>query len=103
MSEAEFDSNKAAPAPRPMAALPEITPFVGLGPELDAAAAALVARVAPSVVIIGVRGGGGGAGVIWRPEGIVVTNRHVVKDDRVDVTLAGGHRYTGIVAARHPD
>jgi serine protease Do len=103
VSEAEFESFQAGPAPRPMAALPEITPFAGLSPELDAAAAALVARVAPSVVVIGVRGGGGGAGVIWRPEGIVVTNRHVVSDDRVDVTLAGGHRYTGIVAARHPD
>jgi serine protease Do len=86
-----------------MAAAPAITPFARFSAEFDAAATALVARVAPSVVVIGVRGGGGGAGVIWRPEGIVVTNRHVVSDDRVDVTLADGHRYTGIVAARHPD
>src|SRR5262249_31049930 len=35
--------------------------------------------------------------------GVVVTNRHVLREDRVDVVLEDGRRFTGIVAARHPD
>ena len=72
------------------------------GPAISEAAAVIAERVNPSVVVVGLRGGNG-AGVIWRPEGIIVTNRHVVRDDRVDVVLADGRRFTGIVAARHPE
>jgi S1-C subfamily serine protease len=59
--------------------------------------------VAPSVVSLGQRGGGNGAGVIWRSDGVIVTNRHVVRGDRVDVWTADERHFTGIVAARHPD
>ena len=41
--------------------------------------------------------------MIWRSDGTVVTNRHVIRDDRVDVILEDGRRLTGIVASRHPD
>ncbi|MCC6313389.1 MAG: trypsin-like peptidase domain-containing protein [Thermomicrobiales bacterium] len=71
-------------------------------PAVSDALAALAARVTRSVVQIGQQKGGNGAGVIWRADGIIVTNRHVVRDDRVDVYTDDGHRYTGIVAARHP-
>lgn len=67
------------------------------------AAAALADRVGPSVVVVNVRGGGGGAGVVWRPDGIIVTNRHVVRDERAEVVLRDGTRHVGIVVARHPD
>jgi serine protease Do len=63
----------------------------------------LVATVAPSVVAVGQRGGGNGAGVVWREDGVIVTNRHVVRGDRVDVWTADERHFTGIVAARHPD
>ena len=63
----------------------------------------LVATVAPSVVAVGQRGGGNGAGVVWREDGVIVTNRHVVRCDRVDVWTADERHFTGIVAARHPD
>jgi S1-C subfamily serine protease len=73
-----------------------------VGAALSAAIADVVERVAPSVVTVGERGGG--AGVIWRSDGTIVTNRHVVGDnsDRVDVFLSDNQHYTGLVAARHP-
>jgi S1-C subfamily serine protease len=72
------------------------------GLALSDAIAAIAAEVKQSVVLIG-QNGSHGAGVIWRPDGIVVTNRHVLRDDRVDVILDDGRKLTGIVAARHPD
>ena len=67
------------------------------------AAAALAERVGPAVVVVNVRGGGGGAGVVWRPDGTIVTNRHVVRDERAEIVLRDGTRHVGIVVARHPD
>ena len=64
--------------------------------------AAIAAEVRPAVVLIG-QGQSHGAGVVWRSDGIIVTNRHVIQDDRVDVYFDDGRRLTGIVAARHAD
>ena len=72
------------------------------GLALSDAIADIAAEIKPSVVLVG-QGGSHGAGVIWRSDGIVVTNRHVVRDDRIDVILDDGRKFTGIVAARHPD
>jgi S1-C subfamily serine protease len=72
------------------------------GLALSDAIADIAAEVKQSVVLIG-QNGSHGAGVIWRPDGIVVTNRHVLREDRVDVILDDGRKLTGIVAARHPD
>src|SRR5688500_5981565 len=72
------------------------------GLALSEAIADIAAEIKPSVVIVG-QGGSHGAGVVWRSDGIVVTNRHVIRDDRVDVILDDGRKFTGIVAARHPD
>ncbi len=72
-------------------------------PAVAADLAALAERVSSSVVQVGQRSGGNGAGIIWRSDGIIVTNRHVVRDDRVDVWTHDGQHFTGIVAARHPD
>lgn len=80
---------------------PSVTP-VQSGLAFSEAIADLAAEVKPSVVLIG-QGNGHGAGVIWRSDGIVITNRHVLRDDRVDVILDDGRKLTGIVAARHPE
>jgi len=69
---------------------------------LSDAASALAARVTASVVVVGQRGGNG-AGVIWRSNGLIVTNRHVVRGESADVLLADGRRFAGRVVARHPD
>lgn len=73
-----------------------------LGLALSEAIADIAAEVRKSVVLIG-QNGSHGAGVIWRSDGVVVTNRHVLRGDRVDVVLDDGRKLTGIVAARHPD
>jgi len=66
------------------------------------AAAEVAARVGPSVVVVGDHGGNG-AGVIWRADGLIVTNRHVLRGDGVNVQLADGRRFAGQVVARHAD
>jgi S1-C subfamily serine protease len=70
-------------------------------PNLSAEVAELAARVRPAVVII--RSAGQGAGVIWRPDGVVLTNNHVVARDRVEVVLADGRQLPGEVFRRSPE
>lgn len=36
--------------------------------------------------------GGSGAGTIWHPDGLIVTNAHVVQQGPLTVTLPGGER-----------
>lgn len=83
---------------------PKTDSAVAPTPVFSEGAAAVAARVAPSVVLVGQEGGrgGNGAGVIWRRDGLIVTNRHVVHGDRVEVVLSDQRRFVGQVAARHP-
>lgn len=65
--------------------------------------AAIAERVRQSTVLV-YRENGNGAGVIWRADGEIVTNKHVVGNSKeVDVVLSDGRKFTGIVAARHPE
>jgi serine protease Do len=69
---------------------------------VSAAVHAVARKVRDSVVLVYHRGGNG-AGVIWRDDGRIVTNSHVVgTDGRTEIVLADGRKYVGIVAARHP-
>src|SRR5215217_4172094 len=69
---------------------------------LSDAAASVVDRTKAGVAVV-YQNGGNGAGVVWRPDGTIVTNSHVVRDRRTEVVLADGRRFVGLVAARHPD
>ena len=68
-------------------------------PVLGAAAAALAERLAESVVEVKSRGGSG-AGTVWRADGLVITNDHVLPADRGDVTLKDGRTLPAEVIAR---
>jgi len=46
--------------------------------------------------------GGGGSGVIWRPDGLVVTNAHVAQRANGRIQLADGRVARATVAARDP-
>jgi serine protease Do len=76
--------------------------FTGTSSALSTALTEVARKVRGSVVLVYHRGGNG-AGVIWRSDGRIVTNSHVVGNDgRTEVVLADGRKYVGIVAARHP-
>ncbi|CAA9558495.1 MAG: hypothetical protein AVDCRST_MAG73-3487 [uncultured Thermomicrobiales bacterium] len=85
-----------------MVATLESPPAIGIARVLSNAAAETVGRVRDSVAVVYQRGGNG-AGVIWRADGQIVTNNHVARHDRMEIVLADGRHFTGIVAARHPD
>jgi serine protease Do len=70
--------------------------------DVGAAAAAVAERVCASVAEVRSRGRGGGAGTVWRSDGTIVTNHHVVMGDRAEVTLADGRRFDADVVARDP-
>ncbi len=70
-------------------ALPQATGLIGA---LSEAIIEMVGRVGPSIVQVQHGGHGGGAGVIWRSDGGIVTNHHVVAGDRgpLSVVLRDG-------------
>ena len=53
----------------------------------------------PSLVKLNA-GGGGGAGTIWHPDGLVVTNAHVVQRGRVEVVVVDGRRFPARLIAQ---
>ena len=72
-----------------------------VGPGVDAAMAAMADGLRRSVVRVRPRGrDGGGAGVIWRPDGLIVTNAHVARGGPVEVELSDGRVLAGTVAER---
>jgi S1-C subfamily serine protease len=76
--------------------------------ELDRVAA-VAAAVLPSVVRIDIEGGvgggvGNGSGVIYRSDGHIITNNHVVADaDSINVVLADGSRLEAEVVGTDPE
>jgi serine protease Do len=71
------------------------------GQGLDEAMAATAESLRRSVVRVrDRRRDGGGAGVIWRPDGLIVTNAHVVRGGPVDVELSDGRVLAGTIVAR---
>lgn len=62
----------------------------------------IVRRVEPSIVTVYV-GQGLGSGIVYRDNGVIVTNQHVVGDTKqVTVAFADGQRVSGEVLATDP-
>jgi serine protease Do len=71
--------------------------------QLNDSMAGLVVRVRESLVQITNGRGGAGAGTIWHPDGLIVTNAHVIAGhSELHVTLQNGERYRAQVLAQDP-
>src|SRR5262245_9237168 len=70
--------------------------------DLGTAASEVAERLRPSVVEVASNGHGAGAGTIWRADGLVVTNHHVVPGDRARVRLTDGRSFDARTLARDP-
>jgi len=68
---------------------------------LDAELADLAAELRR--ITVTVHGQGDGSGVIWRPDGLIVTNAHVVRQKHPEVVLWDGHALRAQLVAWDPD
>src|SRR3712207_4221725 len=62
--------------------------------------AGVAAGLRRSLVVVRGRWNGSGSGVIWRSDGIIMTNDHVVRADGVRVTLDNGREWDAQVVGR---
>jgi len=76
--------------------------MAGVFSHLSAEAAEVAAGVRAGVVVVRGREGGRGSGVVWRQDGVVITNDHVVAGERAEVDLADGRRMEARVIRRDP-
>lgn len=70
--------------------------------EFSAAANAMLQEVKRSLVIVQGHRFGAGAGIIWRKDGIILTNGHVVNRRLPRVILADNREFTARVLAKGP-
>ena len=75
--------------------MPTLTTLPGVAGEM----AQVAARLRQSLVMVRGRWNGSGSGVIWR-EGIVLTNDHVMRGDRAQLTLADGRQVDATLIGR---
>lgn len=73
----------------------------------DTAVAAIAAQALPSIVRVEITVGGTvvgtGSGVVFRPDGFILTNNHVVDDaDTVDVVFFDGRSYNASIVGTDP-
>jgi len=78
-----------------------VNPIQASGISVEEELGAVADRLRLSTVRV-LGGDGCGSGVIWRPDGVIVTNAHVARDGLQRVELADGRKFTGKVFARDP-
>ena len=71
--------------------------------QINDAMTAMVERARPGLVRISDGRGGRGAGTVWHPDGLIVTNAHVVHHSTPQITLADGRILPGRVLATDGD
>lgn len=71
-------------------------------PELVQETAELVERLRRSVVVVRDGPRGGGSGVIWQEDGVIITNHHVAPGHRAQVGLTDGRRFDASVRLSDP-
>ncbi len=71
--------------------------------ELNRELGQLVDGARRSLVQVSSGGRGSGAGTIWHPDGLIITNAHVVRDQSPRVTLPDGTVLNARILARDPE
>jgi serine protease Do len=80
-----------------------ITPFAALSAMSIAQDLADVARALRQVTVrVQAAGSGEGAGVLWRRDGLVVTNAHVARSNELAVRMPDGRTHEAKLIARDP-
>ncbi|HZQ38957.1 MAG TPA: trypsin-like peptidase domain-containing protein [Dehalococcoidia bacterium] len=79
------------------------SPATGILSALSDDLANVAEAVRRSVVEVRTANHGGGAGTIWRADGIILTNHHVAPRDRAEVRLPDGRELAASVFARDPE
>ncbi|MBZ0310512.1 MAG: serine protease [Anaerolineae bacterium] len=69
--------------------------------QVNMALAGVASRVLSSLVEVSA-GHGGGAGTIWHPDGLIITNAHVVSRGEIHVRLPDGNRLPAQLLAYNP-
>lgn len=79
-----------------------VVPYLAPETETDIAGelAAAAAHLQRSTVHVRTEGMGAGSGVIWQPDGLIVTNAHVARGAEAAVELWDGRTFDGRVVAR---
>src|SRR5947209_3666592 len=72
-------------------------------PGLDAASATVAAALRAASVEVRTQGHGTGSGIVWRADGLIITNNHVVGGDTVDVVVEDGRVLVAMVIDRDPE
>lgn len=67
---------------------------------IEGATAAIAERLRRITVRLADGHGAAGSGVLWRADGMIVTNAHVARGDRIDAYLPDGREVIGRVVAR---
>ena len=79
-----------------------LNPAVSPGISIGYAVASVAKWIRKITVRVSGRGGSHGSGVIWLPEGLVVTNAHVARSQVQELEFADGRRAQGRLVARDP-
>lgn len=76
---------------------------LGLSTALTDALSGVVQRVQRSLVVVRTGRFGVGAGIVWRQDGLILTNHHVIARGRLVVTLPDGREYAAHQVAQEPE
>jgi serine protease Do len=71
--------------------------------DLDGEMIATMDRVKRSLVQVVNGHMGAGAGIVWREDGVILTNNHVAGRHRITVILADGRQYQSQLVERNPE
>jgi serine protease Do len=79
-----------------------IASFETASTQIEKELAAVAERLRRSTVQVRSRRYGGGSGVIWNSDGLIITNFHVVPRERATVELSDGRILEAVVTAQDP-